>query len=210
MNISGDQGIDQTVNYIIKTEIPRSDLGSSVNSLIDNLSAQASLFGFTYKPAELIKVNVKVSGTFMKPVITPYFGNAPADTTGGIKASLRETAKQAVDTKIEQVKESVRSEAEIQADKLIQEAEEKGQLMRDEAAKASERIRQEADQQSQKLIKEAESKGTIAKMAARKAADSIKKEADKKALQVTQEADNQANKLLEEARAKREELLKKI
>ena len=39
MNISGDQGIDQTINYLVKTEIPRSDLGGSVNSLIDNLSA---------------------------------------------------------------------------------------------------------------------------------------------------------------------------
>ncbi len=210
MNISGDQGIDQTINYTIKTEIPRSDLGSSVNSLIDNLSAQASLFGFTYKPADLIKVNVKVSGTFLKPVITPFFGNAPADSSGGVKASLKETVKQAVETKVEEAKETVRSEAEIQADKLIQEAEEKGQLLRDEAAKAAEKIRQEADQQSQKLIKEAESKGTIAKMAASRAADSIKKEADKKALQVTQEADKQANKLLEEAKAKRDELLKKI
>ena len=42
MNISGDQGIDQTINYIVKTEIPRTDLGNSVNSLIDNLSAQAA------------------------------------------------------------------------------------------------------------------------------------------------------------------------
>ncbi len=41
MNISGDQGIDQTINYLVKTEIPRADLGGSVNSLIDNLSAQA-------------------------------------------------------------------------------------------------------------------------------------------------------------------------
>ena len=33
MNISGDQGLDQTLNYVIKTEIPRSDLGSSVNNV---------------------------------------------------------------------------------------------------------------------------------------------------------------------------------
>ena len=55
MNISGDQGIDQTINYFVKTEIPRSDLGSSVNSLIDNLSAQAAAFGISYKPSDIIK-----------------------------------------------------------------------------------------------------------------------------------------------------------
>jgi hypothetical protein len=50
MNISGDQGMDQTMNYIVKTEIPRSDLGTSVNSLITNLSAQAASFGIAFRP----------------------------------------------------------------------------------------------------------------------------------------------------------------
>ena len=73
MNISGDQGIDQTLNYLIKTEIPRSDLGGSINSFIDKLSAQASVFGITYKPSDVLKVNIKVTGTFSKPVVTPVF-----------------------------------------------------------------------------------------------------------------------------------------
>lgn len=78
MNISGDQGIDQTLNYLVKTEIPRSDLGGSINSFIDNLSAQASVFGITYKPSDFLKVNIKVTGTFSKPVVAPFFGS----TTG--------------------------------------------------------------------------------------------------------------------------------
>ncbi len=85
MNISGDQGIDQTVNYIVKAEIPRSDLGGSLNSLINSFSAHAAAFGLSIKPADLIKVNVKITGTFSKPVITPFFGNAPSDTAAGTK-----------------------------------------------------------------------------------------------------------------------------
>ncbi|MDP4224214.1 MAG: AsmA-like C-terminal region-containing protein [Bacteroidota bacterium] len=208
MNISGDQGIDQTINYIVKTEIPRSDLGNSVNSLIDNLSAQAAAFGFGFKPADIIKVNVKVTGTFLKPVITPLFGNAPSDSTKGIKETAKESIKQVAGEKADQAKEKARNEAEAQADRLIKDAEEKGQQIRDEAAKGAEKIRQEADLQAQRLIKEAESKGPIAKAAAQKAADAIKKEADKKATQLTQGADTQANKLLEDAKAKKEELLK--
>jgi shikimate kinase len=73
MNISGDQGLDQTLNYIVKTEIPRSDLGSSVNSLINNVSSLASSLGIKYKPSEILKVNVKVTGTFSKPVVAPLF-----------------------------------------------------------------------------------------------------------------------------------------
>jgi uncharacterized protein involved in outer membrane biogenesis len=73
MNISGDQGLDQTLNYIVKTEMPRSDLGSSVNSFIDNVSSIASSFGIKYKPSDILKVNVKVTGTFSKPTVTPIF-----------------------------------------------------------------------------------------------------------------------------------------
>ena len=210
MNISGDQGIDQTINYAIKTEIPRSDLGSSLNSLIDNISVQAAAFGIAFKPSDLIKVNVKVTGTFLKPVVTPFFGNSPSDSAKGIRETAKETVKEVVGEKVDQAREKVRSEAEIQADKVVQEAEVKGQQLRDEAGKAAEKIRQEADIQSQRMIKEAETKGTIAKMAAQKAADSVKKEADKKANQLVQEADSKANKLVEEAKARREELLNKI
>jgi len=210
MNISGDQGIDQTINYIIKTEIPRSDLGSSVNSLIDNLSLQAAAFGIAFKPSDLIKVNVKVTGTFLKPVVTPVFGNASSDSTKGIKETAREKVKEMIDEKVIEAKEKVRSEAEIQADKVVSEAEEKGQQLRDEAAKVAEKIRQEADTQAQKLTKDADTKGAVAKLATQKAADSIKKEADKRAAQVIKEADQKALKLVEEAKAKREELLNKM
>jgi hypothetical protein len=73
MNISGDQGLDQTLNYIVKTEIPRSDLGSSVNSLINGVSSFASSLGIKIKPSDMLKVNVKVTGTFSKPLVIPIF-----------------------------------------------------------------------------------------------------------------------------------------
>jgi len=210
MNISGDQGIDQTLSYVIKTEIPRSELGSSVNSLIDNLSATAAAFGVAFKPADIMKVNVKVTGTFLKPVVTPFFGNTPPDSSAGMKETVKETIKEAVSEGLDQAKEKAKSEAEIQADKLIREAEEKGRQLREEAAKGAEKIRQEADSQAQKLVKEAEPKGALARLGAQKAADTIKKEADKKANQLIQEADTQSAKLLDEAKLKREELINKL
>lgn len=210
MNIGGDQGLDQTLNYIVKTELPRSELGSSVNSFIDNLSAQASAFGIKYKPADVLKVNVKVTGTFSKPVVAPFFGSTTGESTGGVKAAAQEAVKQTIDNTVEQAKEKARAEAEIQGAKLVQEAEEKGQQIRDEAAKAAEKIRTESDIQAQKLIDDSSTKGQIAKMAAQKGAESLKKNADKKATQLVQEADVQANKLVEEAKAKKEEMVNKI
>jgi len=210
MNISGDQGIDQTLNYVIKTEIPRTELGSSVNSLIDNLSVSAAALGIAFKPADIIKVNVKVTGTFLKPLVAPFFGSNPPDSTASIKESVKETIKETVGEELDKAKEKAKSEAEVQADNLITEAEKQGQKLRDEAAVAADKIRKEADTQAQKLIKEAETKGALARLAAQKAAETAKKEADKKANQLVNEADIQATKLLDEAKIKREELLNKI
>jgi len=210
MNISGDQGLDQALNYVVKTEIPRSDLGGSVNSLIDNLSSQASAFGLKFKVSDVLKINVKVTGTFSKPVVAPLFGSTSGEAAGNAKSAVQESVKQVTDKAIDTGKEKARAQAEAEGDRLIKEAEDKGQQIRDEAAKAAEKIRNEANDQAQKLIDDSSTKGQLQKMAAQKAADSLKKNADKKATQLTQEADNQANKLVEEAKAKKTELINKI
>jgi|WetSurMetagenome_2_1015567.scaffolds.fasta_scaffold13444_1 hypothetical protein len=210
MNISGDQGLDQTLNYIVKTEIPRSDLGGSVNSLIDNVSAYASSLGLKYKPADVLKVNVKVTGTFTKPVVAPFFGNATGESSGGAKASVKETVKETVDNSVDKAKEKARAEAEAEGDKLVKAAEYQGQQIRDQAAKTADDIRKEADAKAQKLIDDSATKGQLQMMAAQKAADSLKKNADKKANQLVQEADTQANRLVEEAKAKKTEMINKI
>ena len=207
MNVSGDQGLDQTVNYVIRTEIPRADLGNAANSLIDGLSAQASVFGLTVKSSDVIKVNVNVTGTFLKPLVKPFFGESAPES---LSAGIRETAGESVKEKVEEARDKVKSEAEIQGDRLVQEAEETGQKLRDEAASAAEKIRQEARAQADRLIREAESKGPVAKLAAQKAADSAVKEADRRADQLIREADEKAIKLVDEAKSKREELINKI
>jgi AsmA-like C-terminal region/AsmA family len=210
MNISGDQGLDQSLDYLVKTEIPRSDLGGSINNLIDNLSAAAASIGIKYKPADMIKVNVKVTGTFSKPVVAPFFGSTPDETTGGAKAASKDAVKQAIDNSAGKAKEKAKEEAAIEGDRLIRDAEVRGQQLRDEAARAAENIRKEADVQARKLIDDNASKGALEKLAAQKAADNLRKNADKKANQLIQVADSQANKLLETAKAKKEEMINKI
>jgi hypothetical protein len=210
MNISGDQGIDQTLNYIVKTEIPRSDLGGSINSFIDNLASQAASFGINFKPSEMLKVNVRVTGTFTKPIVAPFFGNTPGESTGGVKEAGKEAVKQTIDNTVDKAKEKARAEAEAEGERLVKEAEEKGQQLRDAAAKTAEQIRKEADTQGKNLIDEAASKGTIARMAAQQSSETLKKNADKKAEQLVQEADVQAKKLVEEAKVRKEEMVKKI
>jgi len=210
MNISGDQGLDQTLNYLVKTEIPRASLGSSVNALIDNLSAQAAALGVAYKPADIIRVNVKVKGVVGKPVLTPDFGSGGGESSGTLKETVKETVKQTVDKTIDQTKDKLRQEAEQQGDKLIREAEMRGEQLRAEADKAAVKLKEEAETQAAKILKAAESKGVIARAAAQKSADALVREAEKKGEQLRQEADKQAIKLVEEAKTKKEEMVGKI
>jgi len=197
LNISGDQGLDQTINYLIKTEIPRSELGGSAEALMGALSSQAAAFGLSMTPPEIIKVNLNVSGTFTDPVIRPVF-------TGGA-ASSRVTS--VTDTVRAEVTERVTEAAEKQAEKILAEAEEKAQMLRDEAEKSAKVIRSEAELQGKKLISEAESKGSLALMAARRAAEALNREADKRATQLVAEAGKRADQILAEARARADELL---
>ena len=203
MNIGGDQGLDQTINYLIKTEIPRSDLGNSVNSLVENLSAQAASFGVAFNPADIIKVNFRVSGTFTNPVVAPVFGS---ESNEGLKDAAIQTVIQVVD----QAKDKAREEVEAQAATLIQEAETQAQFIRSEAAKAAALIRTEAETQSQRIVSEAESRGAIARAAAQVSANAAKDAANKKADQLEQEADAQAAKLVDEAKKRSDELINKF
>lgn len=211
LNIGGDQGLDQTINYLVKTEIPRSTLGSSVNSLIDNLSSQALKIGVTYTPADILKFNVKVTGTITNPVVAPVLsGTGGGSATSTVVESAKEAVKEVVEEKVEEVKAKLSEGAEEQAANIMREAEEKAQLLRDEAAKAAENLRNEADIQGQNLIKAAEPKGAIAKIAAQRSATSLKTEADKKAEQLIKEADTQATNLINEATTKKNALLKEL
>ncbi|HPJ58570.1 MAG TPA: AsmA-like C-terminal region-containing protein [Bacteroidales bacterium] len=207
MNISGDQGLDQTMNYLIKTEIPRSELGGTVNSLIDNLSGIATSYGLAVKPADIMKINVRLTGVFGKPVVTPVFGDgttkeSPASDGGLVKGAAGEI--------VDEGKQKLRQEAEARGDELIREAEAKAQILREEAVAAAGKIREEANLQAQKLVDEAAARGAVAKLAAERAADRLRAEADKKASQLTDEANAKADQLIEEARTRKQELIDKI
>ena len=71
LNVSGDHGFDGGLNYLVKAEMPRSDMGETVNSIINSISRTAAAFGFNVPVSDAIKLNVKISGTFDSPIVTP-------------------------------------------------------------------------------------------------------------------------------------------
>jgi hypothetical protein len=195
LNISGDQGIDQTINYVIKTAIPRADLGGAANSIISAFEAQAAAKGVSAKVGETVNVNLGVTGTFADPQVKLLAGDKNEETP-----SVKEQAKAAVEQKVAEVKEDVKKKAKEQADKLIKDAEVEAQKIRDAAKAAANAARTESNAGADRLIKEAGS-NPLKKEAAKKAAEKLRKEGESKAQKIEQEGNSKADALINKAKA---------
>lgn len=108
MNVTGSNGIDQTMDYNLALNVPRAMLGSKVNdaanAIIAGLNGKA---GTNLSMSETVKVNAVLGGTFLKPSIKLKYGagdgttSAKTAVTGVVaekKAELQAKAQEKVDT----------------------------------------------------------------------------------------------------------------
>jgi hypothetical protein len=201
LNISGDQGIDQTINYTMLMNIPRSELGTGAGSALDGLTSLASQQGLALDFGDAVDIRFLVTGTFLDPQVKPVFGKG----SGTIGGQVKEQVKERVTEEVEQVKQEVSQEVKEKAELILKEAEENAQKVRDEAKRLGEELVKAAETQGQKLIKEA---GTnpIKKRIAEESARKLKSEAEDKAQKLEEEANKRADQILNEARAKADQL----
>ena len=206
MVIGGDQGIDQTLNYLVKMSVPRASFGTGANKVIDGMAAKAGAKGLKINPGEKVNVDVKVTGTFTNPKIGLDMKSSSENVIKAVKKQVEEKIVKEVEKKKEEVKEKAKEKVNAEADKILAEAEKRAQQVKDAAAKVAEALRGESELRAEKLEKEASGKGMLAKVASKKAAEKIRTEGDKKADKLVTEADDKAEKIMNEARKKVEAL----
>jgi len=194
--IGGDQGIDQTMNYTININVPRSELGSGANQAVNNLYASAASKGLNLSQSENMNLGVNVGGTFSDPKVSLNLKDNVTRTTEEIKAAVKETVKKEIETR----KEEVKAKANEEAQKILEEAEKTASQIRAEAKKTANSIRYESNDKADRLVKEA--KNPVAKKAAEASAKKIRQEGEDKAQKVESEADTKAEKVMQEAREK--------
>jgi vacuolar-type H+-ATPase subunit H len=201
LNISGDQGIDETMNYTMLMNIPRSELGTGAGSALDGLTSLASQQGLALDFGDAVDISFLVGGTFLNPQVKPLFGKG----TGTIGGQVQEQVKERVTEEVEQVKQDVREQVNEKADLILKEAEVNAQKVSDEAKRAGDELVKVAETQGQRLIKEA---GTnpIKKRIAEESVRKLKSEAEDKAQKLEEEANKRADQILNEARAKADQL----
>lgn len=204
--VSGSNGFDQSLDYVMKLKVPSSELGAG--AAMDKLNSQAAGIGMNLKAAETVDVDVNIKGTATDPKVSVNL----KDVAGSIVEDVKEQIKEQVEEKIDEAKDKALEEAQKQADKLRAEAKKQADKVRAEGKKAADKLRAEADKNAQKLIDDAGS-NFLKKKAAETAAKKLRQEGDKKAQKVENEAnkkaddieakaDQQANKLIDEAKAK--------
>ncbi len=153
MKISGQHGLNQDMNYTIKTKIPRellrqSGIGQAADKGLDFLSKEASKFGVNIAQGDFIDMDINILGSISSPKIK-------IKPTGSGGKSFKENATDQINA----IK-----------DKAIQDAKDKLKEETDKAkAAAEQKAKEELDKATAKVKAEAEKK-------AKEAADKIKQQ----------------------------------
>jgi vacuolar-type H+-ATPase subunit H len=206
MTISGSQGIDKTMDYIVSMKLPKGKLGQAADEALSSLLSQATGKELDIKTKKTLNVNAKVTGTYDDPRVGLAFKGGEGEEESSAKEVVKEKVKDEVDKQKEKAKEKAREEAAKRADEIVKEAEERAAQIRREARKKAEKIREEADKKAERIIKEAEGENFLARKAAKESAKKIREEADKRADQLVAEADKKADKIVAEAKEKAEKI----
>jgi F0F1-type ATP synthase membrane subunit b/b' len=185
-NISGSTGLDQTIDYKWKMEIPRSMFGSAANSALTGILNQANAkAGTNVKMGEKINVVALIGGSVTKPTI---------------KTSMKEEAASAVATVTTQAVNTAIDKANEEAQKILEDAKKQVEKIKAETQVLADRTKEEGYKQADQLVEQANN--PLAKVAAKKGAEIARKKTDEKVQKLLAESDARCNKILEDAKAR--------
>lgn len=207
-NVSGTSNLDESIDYLMKMEIPRKDMGSKANTMLEGLAGAANNKGMGVKLSDVMKFNVMIGGTFRNPVIKTGLKDAAGYLANNLKDKATEEINKKKEEAINKAKDEANkaiAEAQKKADQLIAEAQKQGDALKSEAKKAGEKLIAEADLQGKKLVDAANN--PIAKIAAQKSAEKLRNEAVNKSNLLNAEADKKANALISTAKIQGDALI---
>jgi hypothetical protein len=185
MNVTGSNGLDQSLQYTLRLRVPRSELGQAANQAVAGLVSRAGAAGIDLQTASEIDLGIQLAGTVTNPSVKVDAASAVSSVKEGVTQAVREGATQRLSA---------------EATRLVQEAEQRAAAIRKEAQTLAESVKREGYQQADALT--ARASNPILQAAAKPAADKLRKEADEKAAGIVQEADKRADDVVAEARRK--------
>ena len=208
LKVSGDQGLDMSLNYDLAFRIPRDQFGSSANDLLESFASQAQSKGFDLKPGDDVNVGIIIGGSFEDPKISMDILKSMNDARQQVKEAVIQNVREQVEDIKEEVKEEVKENVNAEIDSILKQAEEEAAKIREAAKQAGEDLVGEARLRKNQLVKEA-GNNPLKKLAAEKTGDGLIKTAENQAKKLNEEADTRAQKIIDAANQKAEELKNK-
>jgi hypothetical protein len=204
MNVSGSNGIDQSLDYQLGIDVPRAGFAEAA---LSGLVSQAGALGASLAAIDPVRVGVRVTGTVNDPAVEPALGEA----AGSVRDAATQAAGAAVGQRIDEVEqrlsaeeEAARERARAQADSLVADAERRAEAIRAEARQTADQIRAEGNRAAEEVL--ARATNPVTRAAAQAAADRLRQEAEQRATALEREADERATALETEARVRADAL----
>jgi hypothetical protein len=201
VNISGDQGLDQTLNYKMVLSLPKSELGSAFNQLSGNLTALAASKGVKINTAANIDVTAHITGNSKSPKVSLSLGKGD-NMTESAKDMVQQSAQQLIEDK----KQEAKAMASQKAQELLAKAQTQVNTLKANAQKAADAVKAEADKNAQKIESSASSQNVFLQAAAKKSAEKVRSEGNKKAQAIIDEANKQSANIMQQAQAEADKL----
>lgn len=208
MQIAGSNGIDQSLDYTLKLDVPKAMLGAEANRAMATLVSQSARAGIDLDAAEMLNLGVRVTGAITNPSLATSFAGATGNVRRQVEQSLRDQVEQrteAVEQRIDAATEDARRRAREEADRIVAEAEQRAATIREEARGVAATVRREGEEQATALLERATS--PVARVAAQPAADRLRREANSRADRIEREGDERANELVAESRRRADALV---
>ena len=191
--INGYTMFDQTINYLMKFEVPTKDMPSGAKQYVNGLMTKANMLGVNAQLPEKVKLNALFGGTVMKPTLKTDVKEISQNVVANVKEQVKDTIKKTVTNVVNEVKKDVEAEKK----KIMDEAAKKAQMAKDEAKKLSEETKKNGYAQADAL----QNKGgnPLEKVANKKLAEKLRKETDDKSAKIVSEGDAKADAIMKEA-----------
>lgn len=170
MNLGGAIGMDKTLNYVGKVNLP------------DKLNL-----------GKFSTVNLKIGGTFNQPKVSIDLASTLNAVVDEAKAKVKEEVTQQVD----KAKEKALEEAKKQRELAVKAAEAQAEKIKNEAKKLGDQLVSEAQNKGNALV--AKTNNPISKKMAEAASAKLVAEARQKANEINAKAESEASKMIQKA-----------
>jgi len=195
IEMTGDQGLDLTLNYKVSASMPVSVIGSGASDILGKIPGGSNI------------KEVKLSGYVRGPLKNPDISLSMGDMTTSVTTAVREQVTTVVTQKADEARTQVNEEINRQIDQIMAEANKQADNIRNSAKQAADRVRTETNASADRLVSNAGS-NPIQKRLAEEAAAKLRSEGETNARKLEQEGETQAKAVIEAAQKKANELRK--